>query len=41
MTTREALRHSGAAIREKLGFPANSPETEIAPGFDSLAEEFI
>lgn len=40
MTTREDLRRSGAAIREKLGFPANSPKTELAPGFDRLAEEF-
>ena len=41
MTTRETLRLSGAAIREKLGFPVNSPETELAPGFDRLAEEFV
>ncbi|MDP6707787.1 MAG: carboxymuconolactone decarboxylase family protein [Alphaproteobacteria bacterium] len=41
MTTREALRLSGAAIREQLGFPANSPETELAPGLDRLAEELV
>ncbi len=41
MTTREALRRSGAAIREKLGFPPNSPETELAPGFNRLAEEAV
>ncbi|NQV58618.1 MAG: carboxymuconolactone decarboxylase family protein [Alphaproteobacteria bacterium] len=41
MTTREALRQSGAAIREKLGFPANNPETELAPGLNHLAEEFV
>jgi hypothetical protein len=41
MTTREALRLSGAAIREKLGFPANSPDTELAPGLDRLAEELV
>ncbi len=41
MTTREALRRTGAAIREQLGFPANSPETELAPGFDRLAEEAV
>ena len=40
MTTREDLRRSGAAIRKKLGFRANSPKTELAPGFDRLAEEF-
>lgn len=39
MTTREMLRRSGAAIREKLGFSANSPATELAPGLDRLAEE--
>ncbi|MDP7548011.1 MAG: carboxymuconolactone decarboxylase family protein [Alphaproteobacteria bacterium] len=41
MTTREDLRRSGAAIREKLGFPANSTETELAPGMNRLAEEFV
>ena len=41
MTTREALRRSGAAMREKLGFSPNSPETEPAPGFDRLAEEAV
>ncbi len=41
MTTREALRRSGAAIREQLGFPPNRPETELAPGFDRLAEEAV
>ncbi|MDA1098862.1 MAG: carboxymuconolactone decarboxylase family protein [Proteobacteria bacterium] len=41
MTTREALRRSGMAIRERLGFPSNSPETELAPGLDRLAEEFV
>ena len=41
MTTREALRRSGAAMREKLGFPPNSPETELAPGFDRLAEKAV
>jgi hypothetical protein len=39
MTTRQDLRQAGAAIREQLGFPANSPATERAPGFDRLAEE--
>ncbi len=41
MTTREALRRSGAAIRERLGFSPNSPETELAPGFDRLTEEAV
>jgi 4-carboxymuconolactone decarboxylase len=41
MTTREELQQAGAAIRGKLGFPANSPETELAPGMDRLAEEFV
>ena len=41
MTTRQALRRSGAAIREKLGFPSNSPETELAPGMNRLAEEAV
>jgi 4-carboxymuconolactone decarboxylase len=41
MTTREELRKAGAAMREKLGFPANSPETELAPGMDQLAEEAV
>ena len=41
MTTREALRRSGAEIRDQLGFPPNSPETELAPGFDRLAEEAV
>ena len=30
MMTRDDLRKAGAAIREKLGFPANRPETELA-----------
>ena len=41
MTTRDELRQSGTAIREALGFPANSPETELAPGFHRLAEEAV
>ena len=41
MTTRDALRRSGAAIREKLGFPANSPDTDLAPGLHRLAEEAV
>ena len=41
MTTREELRRSGVAIREKFGFPANSPGTELAPGLNRLAEEFV
>ena len=41
MPSREALRRSGAAIREQLGFHPNSPETELAPGFDRLAEEAV
>ena len=41
MTTRDALRRSGAAIREKLGFPANNPETELAPGMNRLVEEAV
>ena len=41
MTSRDELRRSGAAIREKLGFPANSPGTELAPGMDRLAEEAV
>lgn len=41
MTTREALQQSGAAIRQQLGFPDNSLDTELAPGFNRLAEEFV
>ncbi len=41
MATRDELRHAGAAIRQKLGFPANTPETELALGMDRLAEEFV
>lgn len=41
MTNREDLRRSGAAIRAKLGFAPNSPETELAPGLDHLAEEAV
>ncbi|NKB55637.1 MAG: hypothetical protein GKS00_04805 [Alphaproteobacteria bacterium] len=41
MTTRDELRRTGAAMREKLGFPANRPETELAPGLDRLAEEAV
>jgi alkylhydroperoxidase/carboxymuconolactone decarboxylase family protein YurZ len=41
MTSRDALRQAGAAIREKLGFPANSPDSELAPGMNRLAEEAV
>ncbi len=41
MTTRNELRRAGAAMRQKLGFPANIPETELAPGMGRLAEEFV
>ncbi len=41
MTTRDELRSAGAAMRQKLGFSANSPETELAPGLDRLAEEAV
>ncbi len=32
MTARDSLRTSWASIREKLGFPANRPEAQLAPG---------
>ena len=41
MTARETLRQSGAAIRKQLGFPDNSPDIELAPGLNRLAEEFV
>ena len=41
MTTRDELRQAGAAIREKLGFPANTPENDLAPGLHRLAEEAV
>jgi 4-carboxymuconolactone decarboxylase len=41
MATRDELRQAGAAMREKLGFPASNPETELAPGIDRLAEEAV
>ena len=41
LTTRDELRRAGVAIRQKLGFPANIPETELASGMDRLAEEFV
>jgi 4-carboxymuconolactone decarboxylase len=41
MTTRDEQRRAGAAMREKLGFPPNRPETELAPGMDRLAEELV
>ncbi len=41
MTTRDELRKAGAAIREKFGFPANTPERELAPGLHRLAEEAV
>jgi 4-carboxymuconolactone decarboxylase len=41
MTSRDALRRSGAAIRERLGFPANNPDAELAPGMHRLAEEAV
>lgn len=41
MTTRADLRQTGAEIRRKLGFPENSPESELAPGLNNLAEEMV
>ena len=41
MTTREELRQSGQAIRKRLGFPDMTPETELAPGFNRLAQEMV
>lgn len=41
MTTREELRQSGAAIRERLGFPANNAANDLAPGLHRLAEEMV
>lgn len=41
MSAREELRQSGAAIRAKLGFPANSAENELAPGLNNLSEEMV
>lgn len=39
--TREELRRKGAAMRAKLGFPPNAPETDLAPGLHRLAEEAV
>ena len=41
MSSRQAVRQAGLAIRERLGFPAHSPETELAPGFDRLTTEMV
>jgi 4-carboxymuconolactone decarboxylase len=41
MATRDELRQAGAAIRQKLGFPVNTPETDLAPGLHRLAEEAV
>ena len=41
MTTREELRQAGAAMREKLGFPPNSDDNDLAPGLHRLAEEMV
>ncbi len=41
MTSRDELRQTGAAMRERLGFPANSPDTDLAPGLHRLAEEAV
>ncbi len=41
MTSRDELRAKGAAMRARLGFPANTPDRELAPGFDRLAEEMV
>ena len=41
MTSRDELRRTGAAMREKLGFPPNRDEVDIAPGLHRLAEEMV
>ena len=39
--TRDELRQKGAAMREKLGFPPNNDNNELAPGLHHLAEEMV
>ena len=39
--TRDELRQKGAALREKLGFPPNNHNYELAPGLHRLAEEMV
>ena len=41
MTSRDELRRTGAEMREKLGFPTNSDDNELAPGLNRLAEEMV
>lgn len=41
MATRNELRQKGAAMREKLGFPPNSDDNDLAPGLHRLAEEMV
>jgi len=41
MTSRDELRRKGAAMREKLGFPPNRDNADIAPSLHRLAEEMV
>lgn len=41
MADRGELREAGRAMREKLGFPANTDDDGLAPGLHRLAEEMV